>query len=396
MRHLYLVIAACFFILEGAAPAAAQEKTRVIVLGVDHSAQLVSRAYRPAVMEVFFDRAKPDAICIERDPENFAINDYYEFTYEVSEIAVPYARDHRLGICPFDWLPSKGDQQLGFGLELDAPPVTRPAQGFQGFLTFPDKSALTRGLFWAEDRAALKEWDAFADTASKNPGPELSRRLFLYRTALQAKRIGQAARAWRGKTMLVVVGAYHARDIKIFLAADPRIELVDASNIGTPSEAEAAALDRPRYLLAALSYNLLGRQSATGQVDWHWMSGMLDALEAKTKTPETRLLRLRLQRLTGKIGAKAAIDAYRSLAAETPEDALFTWTGVKDRSRIDSFFDPFGSLTIRQRAQVELARELIGSGLNKQAEAIRDQLASALGGGKATQLAGYWPMLKDR
>jgi hypothetical protein len=66
-------------------------QTRVVILGVDHSAQLVSRAYRPAVVEAFIARVKPDAICIERDPEDFATGDFYEFTYEVSEICVPSA-----------------------------------------------------------------------------------------------------------------------------------------------------------------------------------------------------------------------------------------------------------------------------------------------------------------
>src|ERR1044072_382541 len=108
-------------------------RTRVIVLGVDHSAQLVSRAYRRAVLEAFIARVRPDALCVERDPQDFAQNDFYEFTYEVAEIAVPYARRAHVDLCPIDWEPPTADQVLGFGLDLDAPPPVRPGDGFQGF-----------------------------------------------------------------------------------------------------------------------------------------------------------------------------------------------------------------------------------------------------------------------
>ncbi|MBL8656686.1 MAG: hypothetical protein JNJ92_04910 [Altererythrobacter sp.] len=371
------------------------EQTRVIVLGVDHSAQLVSRAYRAAVMEAFFDRVKPDAICVERDPENFATGDFYEFTYEVSDIAVPYVRDRRLGLCPFDWMPSKNDQVLGFGLDMDAPPPVRPAAGFQGFLTFPDKAALRRGLFWAEDRSALTDWDAFADRAAKGATPEMSRRLFLYRTMLQARRIGQAARAWRGKTLLVVVGAYHERDIETFLAADPGIVLVTAQGVGEPDADTAARFDRPRYLLASLSFNLLGRQAATGNIDLGWMAEMLDRLEADGPTPETSLLRLRLRRLSGDADAAATLAAYRTLWSATPADAGFTWTGVKDHSRLDSFFDPFGNLTVRQRIRLEMAREMVALGRTGDTVVLRRELAAMLNPAQAAQLHAYWPLLGE-
>jgi hypothetical protein len=396
MSRLLLALAALVLLpLRAPAAAATQatpaERTRVVILGVDHSAQLVSRRYRPAVVEAFMDRVKPDAVCVERDPDQFAQGDLYEFTYEAAEIALPYVRSHGLGVCPIDWIPPKQDQVLAFGLDLDAPPPVRPAEGFQGFLTFGEE-ALGRGLFWAEDRTALKDWDAFADTPAKQPTPELSRRLFLYRTALQARRIEEAARAWSGRTLLVVVGAYHERDIKRFLAADPRIELVEATSFGAPSAEEAAQLDRPRYLLAALNFNLLGRQAATGRVDWSWMGEMLDSLDRAAPTPETRLLRIRLGRLTGRLTPAEALKAYRALLADTPAEAAFTWTGVKDRSRLDSFFDPFGNMSVSQRIVLETGRELYALSKPRDAETVRDELAKGLSPTKAGELSAYWDM----
>src|SRR5690606_29696000 len=73
------------------------ERTEVVVLGVAHSAMLVAETYQPAVFRAWFERVQPDAICIERPPEEFARNTHYDFTYEIQHIAVPYAprRPHR-------------------------------------------------------------------------------------------------------------------------------------------------------------------------------------------------------------------------------------------------------------------------------------------------------------
>jgi len=132
----------------GAPPEAA---TQVIVLGVDHAAQLAAREDRPAVLAAFLDRAAPDAICIERSPEAFARNDFYEFTYEVQDVVVPFARERNIDVCPFDWHPSTEDAQLGFGMDLEAIPEIRPIRGFQQFLTFPEPAQLHRTLFHADD-----------------------------------------------------------------------------------------------------------------------------------------------------------------------------------------------------------------------------------------------------
>src|SRR5687768_3197498 len=88
------------------------EPASVVILGVSHSAMLVSESASPAVLRAFIGRVKPDAICIERPPEQFARNSHYEFTYEIQQIAVPYAREHDMALCPFDWMPSVDDQML--------------------------------------------------------------------------------------------------------------------------------------------------------------------------------------------------------------------------------------------------------------------------------------------
>src|SRR4051794_9791365 len=46
--------------------------TTLVILGVEHSAQLAARAYHPGFFRAFFDRVRPAAICIERSPDEFA------------------------------------------------------------------------------------------------------------------------------------------------------------------------------------------------------------------------------------------------------------------------------------------------------------------------------------
>lgn len=86
---------------------------RCVILGVSHSAQLLAETYQPAVFRAFFTRVKPEAICVERSPEEFARLDFYEFTYEAQFISVPYAKAHGLALCPIDWVYHYTDGSLG-------------------------------------------------------------------------------------------------------------------------------------------------------------------------------------------------------------------------------------------------------------------------------------------
>ena len=70
----------------------AHPATLVILGVVEHSAQLVAESYQPAVFRAFFQRVQPDVICVERSPQEFLRGDYYEYSYELQHVAVPFAR----------------------------------------------------------------------------------------------------------------------------------------------------------------------------------------------------------------------------------------------------------------------------------------------------------------
>ncbi len=373
----------------GASSKAADGTTTVIVLGVDHAAQLVAKNDRPARLAAFLAHAKPDAICIERSPEAFARNDYYEFTYEVQDVVVPFARRNGIDLCPIDWEPPVEDARLGFGLDLGAPPELRPASGFQQFLSFPSPSQLTRDLFHADEAKNVERIAQWAATPAKRAADDLPRRLYLYRTYLQAQRVAAAAKARPGGTVVVVVGEFHKRDIEAILADSKNLRIVQPSSLGEPGEVLVHREERREYRAAVASFNLLGVQSGTGNMDRAFVLESVQALKAERNSPEVALLQTRLDVLEGRATPAMAVDRYRSIATEAGE-TRFTWTGVADASRLDSYFDPFGNLNVRQRALLETARELYRAERGEEAPGIRQTLVSELSDRKAAQLAGYW------
>jgi hypothetical protein len=228
------------------------------------------------------------------------------------------------------------DQNLAFGFDLDEPPEIRPPQRF---LVFADSQALKMDIFAADDPATSATVVAWSGKQAARADQDFPRRLYLYRTFLQSKRIAAAAHGRRGETVLVVIGYFHKPDLEAILSGDSIIELIQPSSFGRPSEEDAERATSRAHRIAVLSFNLLGRQAETGNVDWTWMERTLVALDASSASPEGRVFRVRLDQLTGKLKPREAVSRYRILEKEVPAQARFSWTGVKDESRLDSYFD---------------------------------------------------------
>lgn len=372
-----------------AASAALEARTRVIILGVDHAAQLVAEGDQPGSQAAFIAALNPDAICIERPPAQAARGDFYEFTYEVQDIVLPFAAVHNTPLCPIDWMPSVEDQLLAFGVDLDVPPEIRAPTGIQGFLTFPDASVLERDLFAADRPETTAAWREHVARPAPGADRDISRRLFLYRSYMQARLVRAAAVARPGQTVLVVVGEFHKADIEAILSAETRIEVVQPSAVGRPEAAAIAQATTPAHRAAILSFNLLGRQAETGVVAWDWVGRVLAEHEAASPGDEARLLRLRYDQLRGQLSILEAVVAWRALADGIAAEKAFTWTGVKDHTRLDSWFDPFGNLTLKRRALIELARAHYAAGQPAEANAVLAGIRASLSTRKARQLDAY-------
>jgi hypothetical protein len=171
------------------------------------------------------------------------------------------------------------------------------------------------------------------------------------------------------------------------------VRIVQPSSYGLPSVAEADARLEERDMAAMLSFNLLGVQPLVGPVDWRWVGEVLERF-ARTHpaAPELPLLRVRQATVAQRQAPAVAAAAYERIAASVDSTARFTFTGVEDARRLDSYFDPFGNLGVQERALVEGAREWVRAGKPERAERLRTRLVSTgtWSGLRRAQLAVYW------
>lgn len=188
--------------------------------------------------------------------------------------------------------------------------------------------------------------------------------------------------------MLVVVGEFHKRDLEAHLAAMDSIAIASPSSVGRPGVNEVAAATTPDQEAAILSFNLLGRQAETRNVNWDWVGRVL-ANSERRDTSEARLFRLRFEQLTGRYNAKRLMQRYLALARMMPDTVQFTWTGAQDTTRVDSYFDPYGKLNVSQRARLEAARVILRTDARAARELI-NQVTGKLSQREARQLAAYW------
>ncbi len=373
--------------------------TKLVVLGTDHSAQLVAESYQPAVFRAFFDRAHPDAMCIERPPEEYLRDGYYaEYGYEARYLAPRWARERGIAIYPIDWVLPADDQWLVWGVpDVDGPPFLRTAGYVRSLMHFGEE-AHHLDLFFAEAKGPRQRVAAWYDQPRQPGERDFPRRLGLYRTFLQAMRIKTVARKHPGGTVLVMIGYFHKGDVEGVLGGTPSLEIVQPSTFGYPAPDEVEAAIRREDLFAILSFNLLGVQSKQGLVDWDWLHRSFSRLEGAGLTAELLLLRTRMAVLHSGLPPREAIEQYGQARVMAGAGEHFTFDGVVDRRRIDSYYDPFGNLTIHERALLEQAREYHKLG---RADAVRERLRELRGVARASdiqgrQLEAYWEEFVSR
>lgn len=368
-------------------------KTKVFILGVGHSIQLASRNHHPGIIRTFFESVKPDAICIERSPEKYFKSDYYEFTYEQQHLTIPYALEKGIPIYPIDWLPNYEDELLANEQSFDhgEPPHIRTKKDFfRRHGCYPYNQTLEFDFFFADkfDDEMLKKDQEWLDVRKSGVG-DYWRRLVLYRTFMQAMRINEVVKKHKGKTVLVVIGAFHKPDLENILIESNEIEIVQPSKYQNQSE-KKQLLRTDLFAIAA--YNLLGVQSKYGVVDWNWVDYILKQLEISHGSAEVKLLRTRYKILTDNISNEEAVDLYKNIISASTYEQKLTFHGVKYKHRIDSYFDPFGYLSIKQRSEIELAREYHKLGLHDKHHEMKNSILNnhSLSFMQRTQIEGYW------
>jgi hypothetical protein len=377
----------CFFI-QLQTTCSGQDKASIIVLGVTHSMQLVNPRQQPALLRAFFDRVNPKAICIESTPEQYAQNDFYEFTYEQQHCLIPYARKKSIPVYPIDWWPGAADLGIALGTnDVEYPPFIRQGNGFRGFVYFEDSSVFKHDLYYAEATAARNELKEWYTVYPEKLQFDFARRLFLYRTFMQSMHIKKAAENYAKDTILVVVGSYHKDDIEKTLSGFG-FTIINPADFGTFNHSEAGPSTNMEDIYAIASFNLLGLQSTTIFLDTSFLNTIMGLLW-NDKMAENSLLDTRWKLLTKKISTAQAIDRYKNALNNLSREIKFTWTGVKNEGRLDSYFDPFGNMTVWQRINLELAREYYKLKNEKSYAEVKQLLLNEFAGVKKYMLTEY-------
>lgn len=333
------------------------QKPKVVVLGVGHSTQLINFDQQPAAIRAFINKVDPAAICIERSPEEFTKNDFYEFTYEQQYVVVPYAKALMKPLHPIDWLPAEPDSDLAFGVKnLEVPRFIRSRSGFLGFTVFSEENDFEDGLYFADSPDyghRIEKW--YAQHPQKT-SLDFPRRLFLYRTFLQAKRIEKVLENHSEKdTILVVIGSFHKNYIEKNLAENG-YTVIQPSSFGEISMQDINKNFKLEDAYAILSFNLLGMQSNINKINPKIIDHAFEHLE-KTTSVEKEFFKVKFDLFLNKISSKQALDHYQKLLTITDDTTVFTWNGIKDKTRLDSYFDPFGNISLKKRIRLEIARE---------------------------------------
>lgn len=301
--------------------------------------------------------------------------------------------DKGIALYPIDWLPSLDDDRLvsGKSADHDDPPLIRKPNDFIGrHGCFPYDQMMNFDFFFADDfnDELLKKDQESLDQRIMGTG-DYWRRLVLYRTFMQAMKIKEAAKKHAGQTILVVIGAFHKPDLEGILSDVKEIEIIQPSSSRKLDQVLPLSLTE---LFAIATFNLLGVQSKYGAVDWEWIDYVLNELESQSDTAEVELLRTRRNVLRKKIEGEEAIDRYRKISITIPKTQKLAFLGVKHRDRIDSYFDPFGYLTIQARAKLEMAREYHKFNNAVECQLIKNSLLSSKNFSwlQKAQIEGYW------
>lgn len=332
------------------------QKPKVVILGVGHSTQLINYNHQPAAIRAFINKVKPSAICIERSPEEFSRNDFYEFTYEQQFAVVPYAKENNIPLYPVDWIPSETDSELGFGIkDLSVPRFVRQKEGFLGFTTFTEKSDFEDDLYFAEKEDYVKRIASWYSSQPEKTAFDLPRRMFLYRTFLQSRRIQKVLENYSSTdTILVIIGAFHKNDIENNLM-EQGYQIIQPSTFGNTNQQEIDEEFRKQDGYSILSFNLLGMQSQIEKTNEKLVDYAL-AKFGNDESIELEFFKIRRAVVFEKIPSKKALNLYQVLLGKIGNEN-WSWNGVKDETRIDSYFDPFGNLTLKDRIRLEVARE---------------------------------------
>ena len=107
---------------------------------------------------------------------------------------------------------------------------------------------------------------------------------------------------------------------------------------------------------------------------------------------EKALFQTRLKVLTKEIGSEEAIMQYESAIMQAEAMEQFYFQSEDQDDRIDSYYDPFGQVSVKARLYIELAREYQKLENQRKVNELKERILGLSEWTKVgkLQLEGYW------
>lgn len=215
-------------------------KTNIVILGCEHSSQLINPKMSPAVFRAFFNRVRPDAVCLETTAEYITEAKFFHFSYESWGIAYPWAVKNNIPVYGVDWQEDiKASERFGTKMDFDKRKRVVPPSDFNGQEYNPNYD-----IFFAD--IDTFEFNRYLLKNISTPAPdgkwsdEGFRRYMLFRDMVIAQNILDVAVNYQCATVLVVYGAAHKTGLEYYLQKyfGDDVNIIKPSSYGYPSPKE--------------------------------------------------------------------------------------------------------------------------------------------------------------
>ncbi|MDD5361685.1 MAG: carbohydrate binding domain-containing protein [Ignavibacteria bacterium] len=215
-------------------------KTNIVVLGCEHSSELINPKMFPAVFRAFFNRLKPDAVCLETKSEWLADKKFFPASYESWGITYPWAVKNNVPVFGVDWQPDiKASERYWTKMDFDKRKREIPSSDSNGLEYNPEND-----LFFADIDTFY--FNRYWLGNISNPAPEGRwsdegfRRYMLFRDMIIAQNILDVAVNFQCGTVLVVYGAAHKAGLEYYLKKyfSDNVNIIKPSEYGYPSADE--------------------------------------------------------------------------------------------------------------------------------------------------------------
>lgn len=205
--------------------------TSVTVIGTFHGAMKQMRVYNSKRLEEYLKSSAPELIIAEIRPEDFSINYFKNYPWDILEVVLPFANKNSIPVRPFDWWPDN----LRFEYNQFYEKLLNTSEGQKIYqivenewapfvADFPDFNDVTPEYVHSEKFADLSRQFRLNVKKLVGEGPQNLR--WYQRAAEMNKNLDSIIDQNLGRKIVIVTGAFHRPDIEDYLKTKPQVKIL--------------------------------------------------------------------------------------------------------------------------------------------------------------------------